>query len=313
METLAHDFVGIDVSKRSLDVHIHPAGDAFSVERNVAGLDGLVARLQALCPALIVLEATGGFEQTVAATLNAAALPVMVINPRQIRDFARAMGRLAKTDRIDAEVIALFAARLRPSLRPLPDEQTVALSEMVARRRQIVEMITAEGNRLRQAHGKRVVKQITTHLAWLQKALSSIETDLDDAIRRSPIWQETAELMDQVQGVGPVTIRSLIADLPELGHLNRRRIAALVGYAPFNRDSGTFRGKRCIRGGRASVRATLYMAALVATRHNPTLKAFHDRMIAAGKAPKVAIVATARKLLTILNAIIRDKKPWQIA
>lgn len=313
METLAHSFVGIDVSKRSLDVHIHPAGEAFSVERNGTGLDGLVARLQALGPALIVLEATGGFEQTVAATLNAAILPVVVINPRQIRDFARAIGRLAKTDRIDAEVIALFAARIRPPLRPLPDEDTVALSEMVARRRQIVEMITAENNRLRQAQGKRVAKQITTHLAWLQKALSSIETDLDDAIRRSPLWQETAELIDQVQGVGPVTIRCLIADLPELGQLNRRRIAALVGCAPFNRDSGIFKGKRAIRGGRACVRATLYMAALVAARHNPTLKAFHSRLIAAGKAPKVAIIATARKLLTILNAIVRDKKPWQIA
>lgn len=313
METLAHSFVGIDVSKRSLDVHIHPTGEAFSVERSGTGLDGLVARLQALGPALIVLEATGGFEQTVAATLNAAILPVVVINPRQIRDFARAMGRLAKTDRIDAEVIALFAARIRPPLRPLPDEDTVALSEMVARRRQIVEMITAENNRLRQARGKRVAKQITTHLAWLQKALSSIETDLDDAIRRSPLWQETAELIDQVQGVGPVTIRCLIADLPELGQLNRRRIAALVGCAPFNRDSGIFKGKRAIRGGRACVRATLYMAALVAARHNPTLKAFHSRLIAAGKAPKVAIIATARKLLTILNAIVRDKKPWQIA
>lgn len=313
MEPQQASFVGIDVSKQSLDVHIHPQGEAFSQERTAAGMAALTARLNELSPALVVLEATGGFEQTVTASLHAAGLPVVVVNPRQIRDFARAMGRLAKTDRLDAEVIALFAARMRPPRRSMPDEATQALGELVARRRQIVEMITAEGNRRRQAQGKRVLKQIDTHLSWLQKALSSIETDLDTTIRQSPLWLETAELMEQVPGVGPATIRCLLAELQELGTLTRRQIAALVGLAPMNRDSGQWRGTRSIRGGRSAVRATLYMAALVASRHNPTLKAFHARLIAAGKPRKLAIVACARKLLTILNAIVRDKKAWQSA
>jgi transposase len=306
-------FVGIDVSKKSLDVHLLPQAEAFSVDRTGPGLDALITRLRAAQPHRVVLEATGGFEVTVAAALAAAGLPVAVVNPRQIRDFARATGRLAKTDRLDAAIIAMFAQRIRPELRPLPDDEALALGELVARRRQVVEMIVAEGNRRRQARARRVQKQIDTHLAWLQKALSSIETDLDQAIRQSPVWQETADLLDPIPGIGPVTIRSLIAELPELGKLDRRKIAALVGLAPMNRDSGTFRGTRSIRGGRASLRATLYMAALVACRHNPVIKAFNDRLRAAGKPPKLAIIACARKLLTIINAVIREKKTWHAA
>ena len=306
-------FIGIDVSKVRLDVHILPTAEAFSVERNDAGLEALVERLSGIAPKLVVLEATGGFENTVTAALVQAQLPVVVMNPRLIRDFARAAGKLAKTDRLDAAMIALYGERMRPPLRPLPDEDARALSELVSRRKQIVEMIKAETSRLRQAKAKRVVKQITTHLTWLQKALSSVETDLDDNIRGSALWHETAALASSVPGIGPVTSFSIVADLPELGSLTRRQIAAIVGVAPMNRDSGMFRGTRSIRGGRPDIRATLFMAALTASRHNPILKAFCARLKAAGKPHKVVIIACARKLLTILNAIMRDKKSWQNA
>ncbi len=306
-------FVGIDVAKKHLDIHIRPAADAFTVPRNSAGLDELVRRLEALQPELIVLEATGGFEITVTATLAAAGLPVVVVNPRQIRDFARACGRLAKTDTLDAAIIALFAERIRPPLRPLPDEATRHLGELAARRRQIVEMITAEGLRRRQTSLRPVQKRLDAHIDWLQKELSSLETDIDTAVRESPLWREQEALLTSVPGVGKTVARTLLAGLPELGHLDRRAVAALAGIAPLNHDSGQHRGTRHIRGGRVRVRTALYMAAWVGTRFNPVIKAFYDRLLAAGKPRKVALVACMHKLLCILNAILRTKKPWKTA
>jgi transposase len=306
-------YIGIDVSKDRLDVCRRPSGTAFAVARDGEGLAALIERLQGARPELIVLEATGGFEQVVAAGLAGAGLPVVVVNPRQIRDFARSMGRLAKTDRIDAEVIALFAERVRPELRPLPDAAARELDELVTRRRQVIEMIVAEGNRARRLASRRLKKRIDRHLEVLQKELTEIERELDDTIRRSPIWRETEDLLKSVPGIGNATARTLLAELPELGTLGRRQIAALAGVAPFNRDSGTFRGRRMIGGGRAGVRATLYMAALVASRHNPVIAAFYQRLLAAGKPKKTALVACMRKLLTILNAILRHRTPWQTA
>jgi len=306
-------FVGIDVSKERLDVHVRPSGEAFAVARDGEGLSALVERLRALSPALIVSEATGGFEQVLAGALGSAGLPVVVVNPRQIRDFARALGRLAKTDRLDAEAIALFAERVRPELRPLPDEQARLLGELVARRRQVIEMIVAEGNRARQLESRRLKKRIERHRAILQEELSEIECELDDAIRGTPIWRESEDLLKSAPGVGNILARTLIADLPELGTLDRKKIAALVGVAPFNRDSGMLRGRRTVWGGRASIRTALYMAALVATRHNPVITSFYRRLLAAGKPKKLALTACMRKLLTILNAMLRDGKPWQHA
>jgi len=306
-------FIGVDVSKDRLDVHVVPGNEAFSVARDAEGVEQLTKRLAGLSAALIVLEATGGFEQVVAASLVAAVLPVVVVNPRQIRDFARALGRLAKTDRIDAEVIALFAERVRPPVRPVPDEQARLLDELVTRRRQVLEMMVAEGNRLKQTSIKRLQKRIERHRKVLQEELTEIERDLDDNIRGTPAWRETDELLQSVPGIGPAVARTLIAELPELGTLDRRKIAALVGVAPFNRDSGAWRGKRMVGGGRSGVRAALYMSALVATRYNNTIKAFYRRLRDAGKPKKVALVACMRKLLTILNAIVRNKTPWQNA
>jgi transposase len=306
-------FVGIDVAKKHLDVHMRPAGVGFTVSRDPAGLDELLARLRPVPPALIVLEATGGFETVVLATLGGAGLPVLAVNPRQIRDFARACGRLAKTDSLDAAVIALFAERIRPELRPQPDAATQALGEIAARRRQVVEMISAEGMRRQQAAGRKVQKRLDAHIAWLQKELTGIDADLDTAIRDSAVWCNNENLLTSVPGVGKIVARTLLAELPELGTLDRREIAALVGLAPFNHDSGSHRGKRSIRGGRSVVRAKLYMAAWVATRCNAVIKAFYKRLIAAGKPRKVALIACMRKLLTILNALIRDQKSWQPA
>jgi transposase len=306
-------FVGIDVAKDRLDVHVRPSGEAFAVARDGEGVAALAERLETLRPALVVSEATGGFEQVVAGALGAAGLPIVVVNPRQIRDFARALGRLAKTDRIDAEVIALFAERVRPEPRPLPDEQARELGELVARRRQVIEMMTAEGNRARQIETRRLKKRIERHRAALQAELAEIEAELDDTIRGTPIWRDKDDLLQSVPGVGDALARTLIADLPELGQLDRKKIAALVGVAPFNRDSGTLRGKRTVWGGRAAIRATLYMAALVASRRNPVIAAFYKRLLAAGKAKKLALTACMRKLLIILNAIVRDQKPWQNA
>lgn len=306
-------FVGIDVSKDRLDVHVLPGNEASSVPRDAEGVAALVAGMTGRNPALIVLEATGGFEQVVAASLAAAALPVVVVNPRQIRDFARAVNRLAKTDRIDAAVIALFAAQVRPPVRPLPDAQIRLLDELVTRRRQVIEMIVAEGNRMRRLENRRMQKRIERHRKLLQDELSEIESDLDDNIRGTPIWRENDDLLQSVPGVGHGLARTLIAELPELGKLDRRKIAALVGVAPFNRDSGQMRGRRMVGGGRASIRAALYMAALAATRHNPQIATFYRRLRTAGKPAKLALTACMRKLLTILNAILRDRKPWQTA
>jgi len=306
-------YVGIDVAKDRLDVHVLPSREAFAVARDGEGVAALVARLRAMAPALIVSEATGGFEQVVAGALGAAGLPIVVVNPRQIRDFARATGKLAKTDRLDAAAIALFAERVRPELRPLPDDQARLLGELVARRRQVIEMIVAEGNRARLLESRRLKKRIERHRRALQDELTEIDAELGDAIRGSPIWRETENLLKSVPGVGDALARTLIAELPELGTLDRRQIAALVGVAPFNRDSGNWRGRRMVWGGRASIRAVLYMAALVASRFNPVIARFYRRLLAAGKPKKLALTACMRKLLTILNAILRDKTPWQTA
>jgi len=306
-------FIGIDVAKDRLDVHTRPGGEVFAVARDSNGLAMLVERLQRLAPALVALEATGGYETVVASALGAAQLPLAVVNPRQIRDFARATGKLAKTDRIDAAAIAHFAEAVRPPARPLADAEARALGELVARRRQVIEMIIAERHRRRMASQRRVIRAIERHLALLQAELSELEGDIDDAIRKSPAWQADADLLVSVPGVGKVTLRTLIAELPELGHLNRRKIAALVGVAPINRDSGTLRGRRTIAGGRPAVRTALYMAALVASRANPVIAAYYAKLRAAGKTGKQALVAGMRRLVVILNAILRDRKPWQPA
>lgn len=306
-------YVGIDVAKAHLDVHVRPSGEAFTVPRDSESVASLADRLKALSPVVVVLEATGGFETIVAASLGGAGLPMAVINPRQIRSFARAVGQLAKTDALDAAVIAQFAEAVKPEPRPLADEQTRTLSELVARRRQLVEMMTAERNRRPRLSRKHLIKALDRHLAMLQKDLSEIERDIDTTIRGMPIWREREELMTSVPGVGPTLARTLLADVPELGTLDRKQIAALIGVAPLNWDSGTYRGRRTTWGGRSKVRAVLYMAALVASQHNPTLKCFYQRLIQAGKAKKLALVAVMRKLLTILNAIVRDQTPWQNA
>lgn len=306
-------FVGIDVAKDRLDVHVRPSGEAFAVARDGEGLAMLTARLRALEPCLIVLEATGGFEVTVAAALAANQLPLAVVNPRQIRDFARATGKLAKTDALDAAAIAHFAEAIRPAPRPVPDEQSRALGELVVRRRQVVEMIVAESQRCRQLTQRRLLRRIERHLASLQQELSEIERELDSAIRGTPAWRENDDLLRSVPGVGNATARTLLAELPELGTLGRREIAALVGVAPLNRDSGSWRGKRTTWAGRATVRSALYMATLVASRRNPVIAAAYQRLRVAGKPAKLALVACMRKLLVILNAILRDRRPWQSA
>ena len=307
----APTFVGIDVAKNRLDVHLRPSDEAVALSRDGAGLEVLVERLVALRPALVVLEATGGFEVAVAGALAAAGLPLVVVNPRQIRDFARATGRLAKTDRLDAEAIARFAEAVQPAPRPVPSAAAQALGELVTRRRQLVEMITSEGQRRRQARDPRLGRRLQAHVTWLQKELAALETDLDDAVRGTPAWRAAEDLLASVPGIGKTSARTLIAELPELGSLDRRKIAALVGVAPVNRDSGTFRGRRMVMGGRASVRTALYMPTLTAIRHNPALQAFYQRLIGRGRTAKVAITACMRKLLIILNAILRDQTPWQ--
>jgi transposase len=303
-------FVGIDVAKDRLDVHLLPAGEAFAVPRDHAGLERLTARLDQAAPALVVLEATGGFEITVAAALSGAKLPLAIVNPRQIRNFARAIGRLAKTDALDAQLIALFAERIRPEPRPLADAQAQRLAELIARRRQIVEMLGAESNRRRQVRVPELQRDLDSHLLWLQQALARIERDLDDTIRGSPAWRAAEDLLASTPGVGSITARTLIAELPELGHLDRRRIAALVGVAPINRDSGTFRGRRMVAGGRGSVRKVLFMATLTAVRFNPPVRALYQRLTHAGRPAKLALTACMRKLLVILNAMVRDGRRW---
>jgi transposase len=303
-------FVGIDVSKRHLDVAVRPSNEVFRVVNGDAGIGTLVERLKVLAPTLVVLEATGGFEQPIVAALALAAIPMAVVNPRQARDFAKAIGRLAKTDAIDASVLAQFADVVRPEPRPLDDEQTRELAAVVARRRQLVEMLTAETNRMYACRSPRVRKGIQEHVAWLRRQIKDVDRELDDRLRSTPVWREKDDLLQSVPGVGPVLSRTLLAELPELGTLNRAQIAALVGVAPLNRDSGTMRRRRSVWGGRASIRAPLYMAALVASRRNPTLRALYERLVAAGKAKKVALVACMRKLLVTMNAMLRDRRPW---
>jgi transposase len=305
--------VGIDVSKDRLDVAVRPSGEAFFVERNAQGLEVLVGRLRELSPRVIALEATGGFETIAAAALAGANLPLVIVNPAQIRAFARAVGQHAKTDPIDAAVIAHFVEATKPQVRPLPDEATRMLADLVTRRRQIVEMIGAERQREQRISVPRLKSSIARLLKALEKELASLDADIDDAVRGSPAWREKENLLASVPGVGPVIARTLIAELPELGRLDRKQIAALAGLAPFTRQSGRWRGKSFIGRGRTTVRSVLFMGALVAKQHNPILKAFFDRLVAAGKPKMVALVAVARKLLTILNAIVRDNRPWQIA
>ena len=305
----AEVFVGIDVAKARLDVALHPSGATWTVPNSEAGIAGLVAQLQQLPVTHIVLEATGGLELPLLGALGAAALPAVAVNPRQVRDFAKALGRLAKTDRLDAQVLALFAERVRPALRPLPDQATQALSALVARRRQLVEMLTAEKNRRGQAPPT-IQADIATHIAWLEGRLERLDKELGQHLKQSPLWRAQDDLLQSVPGVGPVLSRTLLADLPELGTLDRKQIAALVGVAPLNRDSGTLRGARTCWGGRAAVRAVLYMATVAATRCNPVIRAFYHRLCQAGKAKKVALTACMRKLLTILNAMLKHRTPW---
>lgn len=301
--------VGIDVSKSQLDVHALGCGEGFTVARDAEGVMALIERLRPLAPRVIGLEATGGFETVVAAGLAGAGLPVVVVNPAQVRAFANALGKRAKTDPIDAFVIARFVEATKPEVRPLRDEDTRLLADLVARRRQIVAMIVAERQRATTAPA-RVKKSIVRLLKALQRELDSLDRDIDDAVTGSPLWRAKETLLASVPGVGRVIARTLLAELPELGTLDRRRIAALVGLAPWTRQSGQWRGKAFIGGGRSAVRAALFMGAMVAMRHNPALKAFRDQLIAAGKPKLVALIATARKLLVILNAIVRDNTPW---
>jgi transposase len=310
-------YAGVDVSKNQLDVCVrhgeagrNRSGATFAVTHDDAGIDALVSRLVEERPVLVIVEATGGFERAVVGASAAAGLAVAVVNPRQVREFARATGRLAKTDALDAEVLAHFAQAIQPAPRPLPDEEIRTLQGILARRRQLVGMLTAENNRLHSAT-KPVAKRIAAHVRWLEKELSRTDGDLDGAIKRSPTLRENEALLRSVPGVGPVLARTLLAEVPELGTLTRRRLAALVGVAPLNRDSGTFRGRRGVWGGRADVRAALYMGALVATRRNPMVRQFYERLLAAGKPKKVALVACMRKLLSILNAVLRHRTPWR--
>jgi len=306
-------FVGIDVSKDWLDVHILPSGESVRVSNDSEGIVRLRGHLDALKPERVALEATGGLETLVAVELSAVGLPVVIINPAQVRSFAGALGKRAKTDPIDAAVIAAFASAMRPEVRPLPDGETRLLADLVARRRQIVAMIVAEENRARAATARQTQKSIKRLLAALRRELESVNEDMDGHIRKSPSWMVRQDLLTSMPGIGPTVARTLIAELPELGSLDRRQIAALAGLAPFTRQSGVWRGKSFIGGGRSSVRSALFMAALVAIRYNPVLKLFRDRLVAAGKPKIVAVIATMRKLLTILNAMMRDKKPWQTA
>jgi transposase len=308
---MAATAVGIDVSKDKLDVHVLPQSEAFSVSRDAKGIEELIRRLASIEPAIIGVEATGGFERVVTAGLAAAGLPVVVVNPAQVRAFARSLGQRAKTDPIDAAVIARFVDATKPAIRSLPDEQTQLLSDLVARRSQIIQMIVAERQREKRAINRHVRKSLARLIKVLEKEINAVDEQIDDTLRGSPIWREQEDLLASVPGVGTVTTRTLLAEVPELGRLDRRQIASLVGLAPFTRQSGQWRGKSFIAGGRANVRSVLFMAAMTARRCNPVLKTFYERLVAAGKPKMVAMIALARKLLTILNAIVRDKKPWQ--
>lgn len=302
-------FIGIDVAKARLDVAVRPDGGTWQVANDASGIAALVAHLDQLRPTLVVLEATGGYERPVTASLVAAGVPVAVVNPRQIRDFAKATGKLAKTDTLDAHVLAHFADAVRPTPRPLPDADTRMLATILGRRRQVVAMLTAERNRLHTAPTT-IRERIGAHIVWLEEELKEIDTALAQAIADDPTWRERDALLRSVPGVGPVLAVTLLAELPQLGALTRHQVAALAGVAPLNRDSGTRRGIRTVWGGRARVRGALYMAALVATRYNPVIRAFYARLCAAGKPKKVALTACMRKLLTILNALLAHRTPW---
>ena len=307
--TTEQTYVGIDVSKRRLDIAVRPSEGVWSVSNDQGGIDALVDRLRSMEPTLVVMEATGGLEFPVAAELAAVEVAVAVVNPRQVRDFAKASGRLAKTDSIDAQALAHFGAAVQPRPSHLPDEQTQALEALLARRRQLMGMIVAEKNRLYRA-GEPVRRNIQRHIAWLQKELKELDNDLGEMIRQSPLWRIRDDLLRSVPGVGQVLSVTLLAELPELGSLDSKKIASLVGVAPLNRDSGTMRGRRSVWGGRARIRRVLYMATLVATRRNPVIKAFYDRLCAAGKAKKTAITACMRKLLVILNSMVKHGTHW---
>ena len=310
MPNAAPVFVGIDVAKSELAVAVRPGNQAWMVPNDESGIPALVARLRAVAPTLLVLEATGGYERPLVAALAAAGLPLVVANPRQIRDFARATGQLAKTDAIDADILALFAERVQPEPRPLSDDATQALDALLTRRRQLLEMLVAERNRL--THARPAIRRdIAQHVRWLERRLREVDSDLDGAIQSSPVWRAKENLLRSAPGVGPILSRTLIGDLPELGTLNRKQIAALVGVAPLARDSGTLKGKRLVWGGRAPVRAVLYMAALVATQRNPIIRRFYQRLLATGKPKKLALTACMRKLLTILNAMMRTQTTWR--
>lgn len=303
-------YVGIDVSKDALDVAVSPTGGAWRARQDGPGVRGMVRRVLRLRPALVVLEATGGYERAAVAALHAVGLSVAVVNPRQVRDFARASGRLAKTDRLDAQLLALFAERMQPPPQPAPDPRKAALEELTARRRQLVEGLTAERNRLDRTTGV-TRRSVEAHIHWLQDELGRIEAQIQQALAQVPEYRQKEQLLQTVPAVGPVLTMTLIADLPELGTIQGKKIAALAGVAPLNRDSGTLQGKRTVWGGRPTVRAALYMATLVATRHNPVIRAFYQRLCLAGKAKKAALTACMRKFLLILNAIVSHGIPWQ--
>jgi len=303
-------FVGIDVAKAHLDIAIRPGDKQWQVDYTEEGIQELVGQIAKFHPALVVLEASGGLEVTVVEALAVADLPVVVVNPRQVRDFAKATGKLAKTDALDAHVLAHFAEAIRPACRSLPDSETQSLNALVARRNQVITMMVAEKNRLRTSRPP-VIQRIQLHIDWLKQELDGIDRELKEMLHNSPVWREKENLLRTVPGVGPQLAVSMLAYLPELGTLDKKRIAALVGVAPFNRDSGTLRGKRAVWGGRSRIRASLYMAALVASRHNPVISAFYQRLLAAGKAKKVALTACMRKLLVILNAMLKNHSSWQ--
>lgn len=303
-------FVGIDVSKDTLDIGLYPTRETLRVPNDQNGLDELIKRLAPIAPQLIVFEATGGYETLAVSSLAAAGLAVVVVNARQIRDFAKSIGQLAKTDAIDAGVIARFASAVRPELRAVKDNRTQELTGLVARRRQIVEMIVAETNRIRTA-SRRNRRDIQTHIHWLQKRLDQIDAEIKHDIQNGPLWRTTDQILQSTPGVGPTTSAMLISCVPELGQLNRKKIASLIGVAPLSRDSGRFKGRRMIWGGRAQVRSVLYMATLSAIRFNPIIRQFYQRLRNAGKCFKVALVACMRKLLIILNAMVRDQTKWR--
>ena len=304
-------FVGIDVAKAQLDVAVRPADDRWEISHDDAGIGQLVSQLKSLGPAMVLVEASGGLELPLVAALASEELPVVVVNPRQVRDFARATGKLAKTDALDAAVLAHFAEAVRPPVRPLRDAETQVLNSLVARRHQVMTMLVSEKNRLSAAATVAVRPRIEAHIAWLERELEDLDEGLRRTLRQSPVWREKDDLLRTVPGVGEQLSLTLLAYLPELGTLDRRQIAALVGVAPFNRDSGTLRGKRTVWGGRARVRATLYMGALVASRFNPVIRDFYQRLLAAGKPKKLALTACMRKLLVILNSMLKHRSPWR--